>query len=74
MQMCIERFAGDGVILDPFLGSGTTAEAAMMLNRHCIGIELEEKYCEIAAKRCEQARTGLTPAEQAEGQMTLFTD
>ena len=41
-------------ILDPFLGSGTTALAAKKLNRHCIGYEIEEKYCEIAANRCRQ--------------------
>ena len=45
----------DQVILDPFLGSGTTAYCAKKLNRKCIGIEIEEKYCEIAANRCRQS-------------------
>lgn len=43
-----------GTILDPFLGSGVTARAAKELQYHCIGIEIEEKYCEISANRCQQ--------------------
>ncbi len=42
------------LILDPFLGSGTTCCCAKKLNRYSIGIEIEEKYCEIAANRCRQ--------------------
>ena len=53
---CLKLFSYKGtIILDPFLGSGTTAYWAKKLNRKCIGIEIEEKYCEIAANRCRQS-------------------
>ncbi len=50
----IVRSVGES-ILDPFLGSGTTAVACIKTGRKCIGIELEPKYFDIAVKRCQQA-------------------
>ena len=45
----------DGLVLDPFTGSGTTGVACIKTGRRFIGIEIDEKYCEIAAKRIQAA-------------------
>lgn len=57
MEWCISHLPeNSGIILDPFMGSGTTGVAAMNLQRKFIGIEREPKYFEIACKRIEQAQ------------------
>ena len=61
MRRLISDHKGDP-ILDPFMGSGTTLRAAKDLGRKAIGIEIEERYCEIAAKRCAQEVLGLDAA------------
>ena len=53
MLWTLSLIPGD-TVLDPFMGSGTTLRAAKDLRRHCVGVEVNERYCEIAAQRLNQ--------------------
>ncbi len=58
--------AGD-FVLDPFVGSGTTAVVAKKLNRRCFGIEIDQEYCLLALRRMEIAKDDPTIQGYADG-------
>jgi site-specific DNA-methyltransferase (adenine-specific) len=63
LTQLLDKFSQpDSRVLDPFMGSGGTLLAAKNLNRKCVGVEVSERYCEIAAKRLAQ---GVLPLEMA---------
>ena len=56
MRWCIEKAGHPQIILDPFMGSGTTGVACAQLGRQFIGIEIEPRYFDIACERIENAQ------------------
>jgi len=71
----IESFTEENeVVLDCFSGTGTTASVAKTMNRRYIGIDISEKYCQIARQRLEAVDTGVPVKESNAGQMALFSE
>ena len=55
MEKCVSYFSDSAVIVDPFMGSGTTGVARVETGRRFIGIEINERYFEIACRRIREA-------------------
>lgn len=73
MLELIDLFTDPGdLILDPYVGSGTTGVAALLRGRRFVGLERDPKYAETARTRCEAAAAGLTLRDARAGQRSLF--
>ena len=62
------------VVLDPFAGSGTTGAVALAEGREALMIEINPEYCELMRRRLTRATSGVTEAEQKQGQVGLFAE
>jgi len=67
----IKLFTEEGdLVLDPFIGAGTTAIACIKLNRHYVGIEVMDKYYSLALEAIGKANNGHRPTRSLDKQMS----
>ena len=67
----IKLFTDEGdLVLDPFMGAGTTAVACIKLNRHYVGIEMMEKYCDLALEATDKVNNGNKGTRSPDKQMS----
>jgi DNA modification methylase len=72
IQKILEVVSQPGdLILDPFMGAGPTLRAAANLGRRAIGIELNERYCDVAARRLQQTVLPMTCSDSTERHTAL---
>ena len=73
IQLAIEKHSNEGdIVFDGFMGSGTTGVAAMNLNRRFIGIEIEDKYFDMAVNRIQEETTNTLGAIKIERRTNLM--
>lgn len=71
MARCLRLFPEQWTAVDPYMGSGSTLVAAKKLGRRCVGVEIVEKYAEIAAERLRQRTIAFDPEPLPAGQLTF---
>jgi DNA modification methylase len=74
MRWCLEWAKVSGRVLDPYMGAGPVGVACAIAGLEYVGIEIEDRYCEIAAKRIDAALKGVTVEEMRTGQIGLLEE
>jgi len=72
MEQAVAICPPDGLVLDPFAGSGSTGVACLRAGRRFVGIEVDEHYFALACERLRAEERGLSLADHRSGQGSIF--